>query len=232
LRARCISSRLHFLCFSADRTEAVGQRLKEGSQINQSLSALGLVIKCLVDKAKHIPYRDSKLTRLLCNSLGGNSLTLIIANVSPAQASASESVSTLRFANRAKNIKNKPVINVDPKALRIRKLEAELAALRKQLSDACKKLGLPVDLSKLTTEDVSKSLASACPKENRCLTSRCILCYLLVVAIIMGVTAFYTHTKFCRVRECDSCPPCSCEAPSWWGMIQRVFFGQAYQIAN
>jgi kinesin family member 17 len=79
---------------------------QEGCKINLSLSALGNVISALVDgKGKHIPYRDSKLTRLLQDSLGGNTKTLMVAAVSPADYNYDETLSTLRYANRAKNIK-------------------------------------------------------------------------------------------------------------------------------
>jgi Kinesin motor domain len=98
------------------KTGASGDRLKEATKINLSLSALGNIISALVDgKSKHIPYRDSKLTRLLQDSLGGNSKTLMIATLSPASYNYDETLSTLRYANRAKNIKNKPTINEDPK---------------------------------------------------------------------------------------------------------------------
>ena len=90
------------------KTNASGQRLKEGSNINLSLSALGNVISALVDgkSGKHIPYRDSKLTRLLQTSLGGNTKTAMIAAIGPAASNYEETLSTLRYANRAKNIKN------------------------------------------------------------------------------------------------------------------------------
>ena len=101
----------------AKLTSTGGERLKEAGMINKSLSALGNVINSLVDvgegKARHIHYRDSKLTFLLRDSLGGNSKTLIIANVSPSSASFGETLSTLKFAQRAKLIKNKAVINED-----------------------------------------------------------------------------------------------------------------------
>ncbi|CAG9833459.1 unnamed protein product [Diabrotica balteata] len=94
------------------KTGATGERLKEATKINLSLSALGNVISALVDgKAKHIPYRDSKLTRLLQDSLGGNTRTLMIACVSPSSRDYIETLSTLRYANRAKNIHNKPKVN-------------------------------------------------------------------------------------------------------------------------
>lgn len=109
------------------KTKATGQRLKEGTKINLSLSVLGNVIKALVAKKKtFIPYRDSKLTRLLQDSLGGNTKTVMIANLSPASTNYEESLSTLRYANRAKNIKNKPVVNMDKKDLLLKKYQEEI----------------------------------------------------------------------------------------------------------
>ena len=99
------------------KTHATGARLKEeATQINLSLSALGNVIKALVEgKQNHVPYRDSKLTRLLQDSLGGNTKTVMIAAISPADYNFDETLTTLRYASRAKNIKNKPRVNMDPK---------------------------------------------------------------------------------------------------------------------
>ncbi|XP_038607224.1 kinesin-like protein KIF3C isoform X1 [Tachyglossus aculeatus] len=111
-----------------------GERPKEASKINLSLSALGNVISALVDgKSTHIPYRDSKLTRLLQDSLGGNAKTIMVATVGPASHSYDESLSTLRFANRAKNIKNKPRVNEDPKDTLLREFQEEIARLKAQL---------------------------------------------------------------------------------------------------
>eukprot|EP00941_MAST-03F_sp_MAST-3F-sp1_P004629 g4629.t1 len=119
------------------KTEAKGLRLKEATKINLSLSALGNVISALVDgKSKHIPYRDSKLTRLLQDSLGGNTKTVMCANCGPADYNYDETVSTLRYANRAKNIKNKPKINEDPKDAMLREFQDEIIKLRKQLEQA------------------------------------------------------------------------------------------------
>lgn len=110
---------------------ASGERLKEASKINLSLSALGNVISALSSgKNFHIPYRDSKLTRLLQDSLGGNSKTLMIANIGPASYNYDESLTTLRYANRAKNIKNKPRINEDPKDALIREYQNEIKRLK------------------------------------------------------------------------------------------------------
>ena len=117
--------------------------MKEATKINLSLSALGNVISALVDsKSKHIPYRDSKLTRLLQDSLGGNTKTLMVACLSPADNNYDETLSTLRYANRAKNIKNKPKINEDPKDALLREYQDEIKKLRAMLRGE-----IPVDIS-------------------------------------------------------------------------------------
>lgn len=98
------------------KTQATGDRLKEATKINLSLSALGNVISALVDgKTSHIPYRDSKLTRLLQDSLGGNTKTIMITAISPSDFNYEETLSSLRYASRAKMIKNQPKVNEDPK---------------------------------------------------------------------------------------------------------------------
>ncbi|KAH9420523.1 Kinesin-like protein kif17, partial [Dermatophagoides pteronyssinus] len=118
------------------KTGAAGDRLKEATKINLSLSALGNVISALVDgKSKHIPFRDSKLTRLLQDSLGGNTKTLMIACISPADNNYDETLSTLRYANRAKNIQNKPRINEDPKDAKLREYQEEILWLKKMLEE-------------------------------------------------------------------------------------------------
>ncbi|XP_003367843.1 kinesin-II subunit [Trichinella spiralis] len=112
------------------KTGATGERLKEATKINLSLSALGNVISALVDgKSTHVPYRDSKLTRLLQDSLGGNTKTIMIACISPADNNYDESLSTLRYANRAKNIRNKPRINEDAKDALLRHIKKKLPML-------------------------------------------------------------------------------------------------------
>lgn len=117
------------------KTGATGDRLKEATKINLSLSALGNVISALVDgRSKHIPYRDSKLTRMLQDSLGGNTKTLMVACLSPADNNYDESLSTLRYANRAKNIKNKPRINEDPKDALLREYQEEIKQLKALLA--------------------------------------------------------------------------------------------------
>uniref|UniRef100_A0A1A8FJL4 Kinesin-like protein n=4 Tax=Nothobranchius korthausae TaxID=1143690 RepID=A0A1A8FJL4_9TELE len=118
------------------KTGAQGERLKEATKINLSLSALGNVISALVDgRSSHIPYRDSKLTRLLQDSLGGNARTVMVANIGPASYNVEETLTTLRYANRAKNIKNKPRINEDPKDAMLRQFQEEIARLKEQLNE-------------------------------------------------------------------------------------------------
>ncbi|KAG6442002.1 hypothetical protein O3G_MSEX002088 [Manduca sexta] len=132
----------------ADATGATGQRLVEGAHINKSLVTLGSVISALAESSQpvdprtqkgskknvFIPYRDSVLTWLLKDSLGGNSKTIMIAAISPADCNYGETLSTLRYANRAKNIINKPTINEDPNVKLIRELREEIEKLRAQIS--------------------------------------------------------------------------------------------------
>lgn len=124
----------------ATSTGATGARLKEGAEINRSLSTLGRVIAALADRSSGkatkgalVPYRDSVLTWLLKDSLGGNSLTAMIAAISPADINFEETLSTLRYADSAKRIKNHAVVNEDPNARMIRELKEELAQLRAKL---------------------------------------------------------------------------------------------------
>ncbi|CAH0549981.1 unnamed protein product [Brassicogethes aeneus] len=118
------------------KTGAVGNTFKEGVNINKGLMVLGNVISCLGDeknKSTFVPYRDSNLTRLLKDSLGGNSITLMIACVSPADYNHDETLSTLRYADRAKKIKNKPVVNQDSKVAEINDLKKTIQNLRLQI---------------------------------------------------------------------------------------------------
>lgn len=119
------------------KTLTNGEQFKEGVKINQGLLALGKVISALGTEKpnpnQHIPYRESKLTRLLQDSLGGNSMTLMIACISPADYNMEETLGTLRYADGAKKIKNKPVVNEDPKTAEINRLKNELQTLRLDL---------------------------------------------------------------------------------------------------
>uniref|UniRef100_A0A673UD84 Kinesin-like protein n=1 Tax=Suricata suricatta TaxID=37032 RepID=A0A673UD84_SURSU len=133
------------------KTGATGERLKEATKINLSLSALGNVISALVDgRCKHIPYRDSKLTRLLQDSLGGNTKTLMVACLSPADNNYDETLSTLRYANRAKSIRNKPRINEDPKDTLLREYQEEIKKLKAILAQQMS----PGNLSALLSSQV------------------------------------------------------------------------------
>ncbi|KAG5875309.1 hypothetical protein JTB14_022220 [Gonioctena quinquepunctata] len=127
----------------AVKTGAVGERLKEGSNINKSLTTLGLVISKLADQSsgsknrdKFVPYRDSVLTWLLKDNLGGNSKTVMVATISPAADNYEETLSTLRYADRAKRIVNHAVVNEDPNARIIRELTEEVEALKEMLKHA------------------------------------------------------------------------------------------------
>jgi kinesin family member 1 len=139
----------------ATSTGATGARLKEGAEINRSLSTLGRVIAALADistgkKKKgasnaQVPYRDSVLTWLLKDSLGGNSMTAMIAAISPADINFDETLSTLRYADSAKRIKNHAVINEDANARMIRELKEELALLRSKLGGGGGGVAVPAD---------------------------------------------------------------------------------------
>jgi predicted RNase H-like HicB family nuclease len=155
------ASKLNFVDLAGSerqgKTGASGDTLKEGAKINLSLTALGNVINSLVDgkKGGHIPYRDSKLTRLLQDSLGGNTKTLMVASVSPAEDNYDETVSTLRYAARARNIKNSPHVNEDPKDTLIKEYMSEIEKLRKQLSN-----GGVIEVSE-SSEELMQELESA-----------------------------------------------------------------------
>ena len=142
------------------KTGAEGQRMKELKAINKSLNTLGQVINLLTDgRSTHIPYRDSKLTRILQDSLGGNSKTAIIITCSPALINESETISTLRFGFRAKSIKNKPKVNreltLTELKLKLSKIEDELKKKALKISKLEQALNqndvtLPVDITILT----------------------------------------------------------------------------------
>ncbi len=145
------------------RTKTEGQRLQEGIKINKGLLALGNVINALSENKQHVPYRDSKLTRMLQDSLGGNSRTLMIACVSPADVNMEESLNSLRYASRARAIKNKPIVNRDPVAAQIASLRQQLALARAENADLRRKLGLsPTEnlQDQLSLDDVKLALES------------------------------------------------------------------------
>ncbi|XP_072530317.1 kinesin-like protein KIF21A isoform X4 [Salminus brasiliensis] len=137
-----LTAKFHFVDLAGSerlkRTGATGDRAKEGISINCGLLALGNVISALGDKSKrstHVPYRDSKLTRLLQDSLGGNSQTVMIACTSPSDRDFMETLNTLKYANRARNIKNKVMVNQDRASQQISALRTEIARLQMELME-------------------------------------------------------------------------------------------------
>ena len=155
------------------KTGATGERLKEATKINLSLSALGNVISALVDgKSNHIPYRDSKLTRILQDSLGGNTKTVMCANAGPADYNFDESLSTLRYANRAKNIQNRPVINDDPKDAKLREYQEEIVRLRNMLSQMPVSTNGSMGASDADRETLLKECRSMANKENEAMIAK------------------------------------------------------------
>ncbi|XP_067680722.1 kinesin-like protein KIF28P isoform X1 [Haliotis asinina] len=148
----------------ANSTGATGDRLKEGSAINQSLSSLGNVISALADQAMGkkkvmVPYRDSVLTKLLQSALGGNSRTIMIAALSPADINYDETLSTLRYADRAKKIQNKAVVNESPTDRLIRELKEENAKLMAMLGGKGAKPGADTNLLEEQLQENQRKMA-------------------------------------------------------------------------
>ncbi|XP_075825557.1 kinesin-like protein KIF27 [Microtus pennsylvanicus] len=137
---RHIVSKFHFVDLAGServtKTGNTGERFKESIQINSGLLALGNVISALGDprrKSAHIPYRDAKITRLLKDSLGGSAKTVMITCVSPSSSDFDESLNSLKYANRARNIRNKPTLNFSPESDRMDEMEFEIKLLREAL---------------------------------------------------------------------------------------------------
>lgn len=135
-----LGAKFHFVDLAGServgRTGNVGDRFKESIHINSGLLALGNVISALSSndcKKKHIPYRDSKITRLLKDSLGGNAKTLMICCISPSSCNLDESINAVKYASRARFIRNKPIINMDPQTQRFVEMQGEIKALRDEL---------------------------------------------------------------------------------------------------
>lgn len=146
------------------RSGADNKRAAEAGLINKSLLTLGRVINALVDKSSHIPYRESKLTRLLQDSLGGQTKTCVIATVSPARTNLEETISTLDYAFRAKNIRNKPQINYPlAKMMLLREFTVEIERLRSDLIATRHRNGVylsPEAYEKMTIESESQRIIS------------------------------------------------------------------------
>ncbi|XP_040270088.1 kinesin-like protein KIF7 isoform X2 [Bufo bufo] len=135
-----LSSKFHFVDLAGSerilKTGNTGERLKESIQINSGLLALGNVISALGDpkrKGSHIPYRDSKITRILKDSLGGNAKTVMICCISPSASDFDETLNTLNYANRAQNIKNKATVNCKKDAERVEDLQHQIKSLQRVL---------------------------------------------------------------------------------------------------
>ncbi len=166
------NSKFHFVDLAGSerikRTHATGQGVKEGININKGLLVLGNVISALASQAtsskkeSFVPYRDSKLTRLLKGSLGGNHKTLMVACLSPSGSNTEESLNTLRYANRAKNIQNKAVVNMDAGSKLIAELREQLKVMAKEFLHVRSLVDPDVVLDTektIFTEDVLQALA-------------------------------------------------------------------------
>ncbi|KAH8871452.1 Kinesin-like protein KIF21A [Schistosoma japonicum] len=160
-----LTAKFHFVDLAGSerlkRTGATGDRAKEGISINRGLLALGNVISALGDKAKrgcHVPYRDSKLTRLLQDSLGGNSRTIMIACISPSDCDFLETLNTLKYANRARNIRNRVTMNQDKTSKQLATLRAQLAALEDELNEYRQGRRLAVNNNSENPSDLSREI--------------------------------------------------------------------------
>ncbi|XP_043839764.1 LOW QUALITY PROTEIN: kinesin-like protein KIF27 [Dromiciops gliroides] len=162
--ARQIVSKFHFVDLAgserATKTGNTGERFKESIQINSGLLALGNVISALGDprkKGTHIPYRDAKITRILKDSLGGNAKTVMITCISPSSSDFDESLNSLKYANRARNIRNKPIVNYNPDWDRMDEMEFEIKLLREALqSQQASALSQATQLSQDVNRDKSR----------------------------------------------------------------------------
>lgn len=174
-----LSAKFHFVDLAgserAHKTGNAGERFKESVYINSGLLSLGNVISALGDtkkKVTHIPYRDSKITRILKDSLGGNAKTCMITCISPSSVNFDETFNSLKYANRARNIKNKPTVNHDRHSSRIAAMQTEIQALRDELQRH--QLGTATthrsELSEPVTELQAKvkRLASQCARYRVC----------------------------------------------------------------
>ncbi|CAG8467090.1 6617_t:CDS:2 [Paraglomus occultum] len=159
-----ITSKFHFVDLAGSerlkRTNAVGDRAKEGIAINGGLLALGNVISALGDasrKVTHVPYRDSKLTRLLQDSLGGNSQTLMLACVSPADSNFMETLNTLKYANRTRNIKNKVSVNESygESSVEINRLRSQVSQLKMELQ-TLRAGGVDAEVARKYEEEINR----------------------------------------------------------------------------
>lgn len=187
-----LTAKFHFVDLAGSerlkRTGATGDRAKEGISINRGLLSLGNVISALGDKAKrgcHVPYRDSKLTRLLQDSLGGNSRTIMIACISPSDCDFVETLNTLKYANRARNIKNRVVMNQDKTSKQLATLRAQVAALQEEVEEYRQGKRMATSIGADGVSDLSKELAFWRAENERL--------QLRVKALIVTIDTIKTH---------------------------------------
>merc|ERR1719235_570545 len=194
------------------KTGVTGQRMEEAKQINKSLLALGQVIYSLAHKQKHIPYRDSKLTQLLKNCLGGNARTAIVVSASPHQWNCNESVSALRFGARASLVQNAARVNVaeDPKELKrllqraredlnelrshCRKLQAEVAAF--SVAEALPPRPMEAFATRAVDQSVS-STSSSWSQRQAPLTSKRLLVWGLLPSLVCPLNRAIMRDPVC-----------------------------------
>ncbi|CAH8855280.1 unnamed protein product [Trichobilharzia szidati] len=169
-----LTAKFHFVDLAGSerlkRTGATGDRAKEGISINRGLLALGNVISALGDKSKrgcHVPYRDSKLTRLLQDSLGGNSRTIMIACISPSDCDFLETLNTLKYANRARNIRNRVIMNQDKTSKQLATLRAQLAALEEELNEYRQGKRLATSNGTESSSDLSREMVMLQSENNK-----------------------------------------------------------------
>ncbi|XP_061451905.1 kinesin-like protein KIF7 isoform X2 [Rhineura floridana] len=174
-----LSSKFHFVDLAGServmKTGNTGERLKESIQINSSLLALGNVISALGDprrKGTHIPYRDSKITRILKDSLGGNAKTVMIACISPSSSDFDESLTTLNYANRAQNIKNKAVVNCRKETEHVEELQLQIKSLQRALEQRHRSETRIINRSdapiKRHSQDSASRLHAECNRYRNC----------------------------------------------------------------
>ncbi|CAK88258.1 unnamed protein product (macronuclear) [Paramecium tetraurelia] len=172
-----LSAKFHFVDLAGSerlkKTMAIGKQMEEGININQSLLVLGNVIKTLSDQKKsaHVPYRESKLTRILQDSLGGNSNTYMIACISPSASNYEETINTLKYASRAREIKNKPTQNRDPHAAQIIALKQQILGLQgqiKQFSQILQENNINTDSVKYMADQIYESISPSSGPQQSC----------------------------------------------------------------
>ncbi|XP_075063877.1 kinesin-like protein KIF7 [Mixophyes fleayi] len=204
-----LSSKFHFVDLAGSerilKTGNTGERLKESIQINTGLLALGNVISALGDpkrKSSHIPYRDSKITRILKDSLGGNAKTVMISCISPSASDFDETLNTLNYANRAQNIKNKATVNCKKDADRVEDLQHQIKSLQRALEQRHRsetrilnRFDLAKPAARRSTDDHVSRLMAECAHYRTCTDTG----YLLLMDLLAGGGLSPTQSQ--RVKD-------------------------------